>query len=132
MNQREDPPKALTGTALPIDRLTFYRQADASILGEIRHGILFVMAFWSLTAARGFAALTDALARLDPEGRLQLVVVDIDGLPDDPAGPELFGRLGGNGEAAFLHDGQVVDTSLGFRPEGFEAKVQALRDWPNG
>ena len=105
----------------------FLERADQSILQTIRCGVLFMMAFWSGTARRAFAELKRILAEADPEGRLELVVVDIDGCPDLYEAPEFLGKIHGHGETAWVKDGCVVATSgLGFHPECFEPNTTAL------
>ena len=59
-------------------RTRFYSEADRSIVGAIRCGVLFVMAFWSGTSRLAFAELKRSLEANDPEGRLELIVVDTD------------------------------------------------------
>jgi hypothetical protein len=101
-------------------RTRFYPEADRSIVGTISCGVLFVMAFWSGPSRLTFAALKKVLAEVDPEGRVELVVVDTDGCPELYDLPEFRGGLAGAGETAWVKDGQIVSTAL--RPT-----VEALR-----
>ena len=50
-------------------------------MGGIQCGVLFVMACWSIYAVNAFVATIELLTEIDPDGRLQLVVVDTDGTP---------------------------------------------------
>jgi hypothetical protein len=108
-------------------RTRFLAEADRSVFGTIRLGVLFVMAFWSGPSRQGFAKLKEVLAALDPGGRLDLVVVDIDGCPNLYETAEFSGQLHGWGEVAWVRDGRVVRTSgLGYNPECFEPFTREL------
>lgn len=102
-------------------------ESDRSVIGSIRLGVLFVMAYWSGTSRLGFAHLKRVLAEADPGGRLELVVVDTDGCPDLYKAPEFVGNMHGHGEVAWVRDGRVVCTSgLGYHPECFEPYTRQL------
>jgi hypothetical protein len=108
-------------------RTRFYSEADQSIVGTIRCGILFVMAFWSGTSRLAFAELKRSLEANDPEGRLELIVVDTDGCPSLYELPEFVGKLHGHGEAAWVLGGKIVCTSgLGYHPECMEPNTRLL------
>ena len=67
------------------------------------------------------------LEAVDPEGRLELVVVDTDGCPDIWELPEFVGKMHGAGETAWIREGQLVGTSgLGYHPECFEPYTRLL------
>jgi hypothetical protein len=108
-------------------RTRFYSETDQSIVGTIRCGVLFVMAFWSGTSRLAFAELKRALEENDPNGRLELVVVDTDGCPSLYDLPDFVGKLHGNGEAAWVFQGKIVSTSgLGYHPECMEPNSRLL------
>jgi len=108
-------------------RTRFYSEADRAVLSTIRCGVLFVMAFWSGPARLAFQELKRVLEAVDPEGRLELVVVDTDGCPDIWELPEFVGKLHGAGETAWIREGQLVRTSgLGYHPECFEPFTRLL------
>lgn len=65
------------------------------------------MAFWSGPAHVFFKRLTKTVARLDPAGQIEIVVVDTDGIPRLNEIPPFGGQLGGNGEAAWVRNGKV-------------------------
>lgn len=110
-----------------IGRTRFLAESDRSVIGSIRLGVLFVMAFWSGTSRLGFAHLKRVLASADPGGRLELVVVDTDGCPDLYEAPEFVGKMHGHGEVAWVRNGRVICTSgLGYHPECFEPNTQQL------
>jgi hypothetical protein len=107
------------------------RRARFSTIGTIRCGVLFFMAFWSIYARQAFAELKRVLAEVDPDGRLELVAVDVDGCTELDRLPELGGMyLGaGAGETAWVKDGRVVATSgLGLHLECFGPNTRALLD----
>jgi hypothetical protein len=108
-------------------RTRFYSSADRTVLGTIHCGVLFVMAFWSGPARLAFQELKRMLEVVDPEGRLEFVVVDTDGCPDLYELPEFVGKLHGAGETAWIRDGQLLRTSgLGYHPECFEPYTRLL------
>lgn len=108
-------------------RFRYLPAADRSVLQSVRLGVLFVMAWWSGPSVQAFAKLKQTLAKLDPSGRLELVIVDTDGTPDLSECPEFQGQLRGAGEVAWLCNGRIVSTSgLGFRPECFEPNTREL------
>jgi hypothetical protein len=108
-------------------RVRYLSETDRSVIPTIRCGVLFVMAFWSVTSFRSFAHLKQTLARLDLDGLLEVVVVDTDGCPDLCHAPELLGQMHGNGEAAWISGGKVVATaSCGSHPKAFETYTRYL------
>jgi hypothetical protein len=114
-------------TKLPIKRVTYLPDADKAIIGSIRRGILFLMAFWSGPSVTAFARLTEIVARLDEGGTLEIVVVDVDGSPALHEVPEFVGKVHGVGETAWVRDGKIVATSgLGLNTACFEPNTAAL------
>lgn len=110
-----------------VGRVRFLPEADQSIVASIRLGLLFMMAFWSGPSRKGFSLLIQSLAKVDPQGRLELVVVDVDGSPDLYDLPEFGGGVSGAGEVVWVKEGKVVSTSMrGFHPESFKPNTQAL------
>lgn len=112
---------------LPIERIDYRPDADETILAEIERGILFLMAFWSGPSIKAFAMLTEVVAKLDTEGRLKLVVVDVDGSPALYEIPEFLGKVGGAGETAWIRAGKIVAISgLGLNTDCFDPNTAAL------
>ena len=108
-------------------RVGFLTETDRSVLEEIQFGILFVMAFWSGTSLQSFARLKKCLSNFDPNSLLEVVVVDTDGCPDLYEVPELLGKMHGNGEAAWIQEGQIMTiASFGSAPDIFEAFTTQL------
>lgn len=108
-------------------RLRFLSEADRSIFKSIQLGVLFVMAFWSGPSRLAFFQLKRALSRADPEGKLELVVVDTDGIPDLYDDPEWHGGLHGAGETAWIRNGRVIFTDqYGPDMSSFESKTRLL------
>src|SRR5262249_33562834 len=126
-----DPMKSLgfSEEFLAVRRARFLPKADRSVLGTIRCGVLFFIAFWSIYARQVLVELKQVLAEVDAGGRLELVVVDVDGCTELDKGPEFCGmHLGaGAGETAWVRGGRVVSTSgLDLRPECFGPNTRAL------
>jgi hypothetical protein len=89
------------------------------------------MAFWSGTSVTAFAKLTEVVARLDKAGTLELVVIDVDSLKDLDDLPEFKGKVHGNGETAWVRDGDIVATSgLGMNIECFVPNTLSLLSMP--
>jgi hypothetical protein len=123
-------PKGLRSLAkyskLPIERIRYVPDADAATVRSIRQGILFLMAFWSVSSVQAFAKLTEILGRLGA-GSLELVVVDVDGSPELYELPEFKGKVHGAGETAWVREGKIVATSgLGLNTDCFEPNTLAL------
>lgn len=128
MHHRADVPSSLiTRSRLSRERIEYLDQADESIIGEIRCGVLFLMAFWSIHSCQAFTKLTEILSGLDPEGKLQCVVVNIDGVPATSHIAEFMGQISGAGEAAWIKEGRVVAISgPGFNVDRFATNTTAL------
>jgi hypothetical protein len=108
-------------------RVRFMATADRSVIPDIRRGVLFLMAFWSGTSFHSLHHLKRVLSRIDADGRLEVVIVDVDGCPDLYDAPEFFGKLHGNGEAAWVSRGKVVATAAyGSHPKAFETYTRYL------
>lgn len=112
---------------LPIERIDYRPDADEAIIGGIDRGTLFLIAFWSAPSITAFTKLTDVAARLDADGELELVVVDVDGAPALYKVPELYGEVHGYGETAWIRNGKIVTTSgLGLNMACYEPNTVAL------
>lgn len=108
-----------------VGRVRFQSEADRSVISNIRCGILFVMAFWSVTSFQSFTRLKRALSQLDAD-HLEVVIVDTDGCPDLYEVPELAGKLHGNGEAAWVSAGRICTVASGSAPQAFETFTRHL------
>jgi len=116
---------------LPIERIDYRPEADASVIGAIDRGILFLVAFWSVPALDAFAKLTDIIARLDVGGEVDFVVVDVDGSPALYDLPEFVGKVHGAGETAWIRSGKIVATSgLGLNTDCYEPNTASLLSIP--
>lgn len=116
---------------LPIKRVTYLPDAGEDIIRSIGRGILFLMAFWSGPSVKAFARLTEVVAKLDKEGVLELMVVDVDGSPGLYEVPEFLGKVHGAGETAWVRDGNIIATSgLGLNIDCFEPNTAALLVMP--
>ncbi len=112
---------------LPVERIRYFPDAQEDVVAAISRGILFQMAFWSGPAVQAFAKLTEVIARLDPDGQIELVVVDIDGSERLSAVSEFLGGVRGAGETAWVRNGSVIATSgLGLNVECFIPNTRRL------
>lgn len=126
--------KSLAAIAgLPEHRVRFYAQADESIFSTVQHGIVFIMAYWSGPANVALKLLGETIRCLDTEERLELVILDTDGIPRlygrPPFGDEKHTKLGGYGEAVWIKNGHieaVFTGSLGSPKKYYEQFTKAL------
>jgi hypothetical protein len=128
--QRGDPNGMLLlakASKIPIERIQYLPDSTLSVIADIHCGILLVMAFWSGPSIKAFQQITDILLRLDPDGRLEFVVVDTDGAESFYEHPEFKDKLSGAGEIAWINGGVIQSTSgLGYNPECFEPNTKML------
>ena len=116
---------------LPVERIRYHPEADEETIRAITRGILCQMAFWSGPAFQAFAKLTEVIARLDPDGVLELVVVDIDGSDGLSAVSEFLGGVHGSGETAWVRNGSIIATSgIGVNVECFAPNTTTLLETP--
>ena len=112
---------------LSVERIRYVPDADERVIRAITRGILFQMAFWSIYAVQAFAKLTEVIARLDPEGKIELVVVNIDGSEALSAVSEFLDGVRGAGETAWVRNGTVIATSgVGLNVECFVPNTRML------
>ena len=112
---------------LARSRIRFLAKADGSVVDQIRCGVVFVMAFWSFPSYQAYRRLTEVLAALDPEGRLEFVVLDADGCPAFQDRAEFISRMSGAGETVWVRDGHILfDSGRGYNPECFEPNTKLL------
>ncbi len=128
--QRGNPNGMLSlvkSSKIPIERIRYLPDSTTSVIAEVKCGMLFVMAFWSVPSIKAFHHLTEIVSRLDPEGRLEFVVVDTDGAEEFYKHPEFKDKLSGAGEVAWINGGVIQCTSgLGYNPNCFEPNTKAL------
>jgi len=118
-------------TQMPMERIQYYAESDTTLIAEIEHGILFIMAFWSGPSVKAFGEITEIINRLDRNATLQFVVIDTDGAQPFYEHPDFVGKMGGWGEIAWIKDGAVQCMSgLGYNPDCFEPNTKALLDTP--
>ena len=85
------------------------------------------MAFWSGGARRAFQKLAEVLSRLDPEGRIELVVTDTDQMIGIQEVPEFTGQIHGYGETAWIFKEKILTTSgLGLQLDCYEPNTLAF------
>jgi hypothetical protein len=123
------PPSLAKSSVSIARRLKFYPQADRQLIYDVRCGIVFIMAFWSGPSFKVYPAFVNAVLRGDPDGMLEVIVVDTDGIEDWHVFPDVLDNLGGWGEVVAIHSGKVIRTSgLGYHPETFSEIVSSLVD----
>ncbi len=105
-------------------RMRFYAETDSSVIRTVNCGVVFVMAWWSGPSRQVFGNLCERLGVLDPECKLELVVLDADGGRTDWS--QIWKSMGGSGETAWVNDGQVVGTLQGLHPDGFDRYIRSL------
>ncbi len=140
LTKAEDPPN-LAADFDPLQALGFTLQFLATRraryiaedthfeLADIRCGVMFFMAFWSSPAREAFSRLKNVLAEIDPDGNVELIVIDVDGCTQLKKLPELdtISIGGGYGEAAWVKNGRIVTTTgHGYHPEFFAANTRLL------
>jgi len=132
MNGNPDGLRSLARySKLPVERIRYFPDADERVVRAVTRGVLFQMAFWSGPAVQAFAKLTEVIAKLDPEGRIDFVVVDIDGSEALSAVSEFLGGVRGSGETAWVRNGLVVATSgLGLNIDCFAPNTKLLLELP--
>ena len=98
-------------TGLSLRRIRYETSAGLEMVRGICFGVFFIDAPWSGSSRTSFARLTEAIARLDNERRLELVVANIDESPGLVEIPELRNLIGGWGETAWIHKGAILKTA---------------------
>ena len=133
LNEPSELPESLRQASLPLaSRIRFYREADADLIRATRRGVAFVMAFWSAYSLRVYPAFIEAVAKADPDGQLEVMVVDNDGVSAWRDTLKLDEIDGGWGEALWIMDGTIVLTSgFGSHPETFEPNTIQLLAIPD-
>ena len=112
---------------IPPSRIAYHFDAGTQILERIERGLLFVMAFWSGTAFQSLIAITELLAELDPDARLEFVIVDTDGAAELYDHPKFKNRLHGCGEIAWIRNGNITAaTDIGFNPKDYRHNTEEL------
>ncbi len=115
-------------SAIPVERIRYFAEADSSIVDHMGTGVLFLIAWWSGPAVENFRTLSHVIGNLDPDGQLEFVVIDVDGAEGlKEVLKSFWGYIGGYGETAWIKSGRVISTSeRGSRPECFEPNTRAL------
>ena len=95
-------------SAMPMARIRVARTCDELGLSEIRRGVVFVFAAWSMPAIVAFRRFTKTLSTL-ALGSVEVVVLDVDCLARETHA-QIFGSLTtrGSGETIWVRDGRIV------------------------
>ncbi|MCA9108933.1 MAG: hypothetical protein KDA52_03210 [Planctomycetaceae bacterium] len=92
-------------------RAEYTPEFGPSVIPSVDLGILFVMAVWSGTSQLSIRKLNEVLPPADPDQQCRLFIAASDRLKGLLKIPELKGKLGGNGEIAWIHMGKIVATT---------------------
>jgi uncharacterized protein (TIGR02996 family) len=91
------------------NRLVYIPGSTPEVIAAVRLGVVFFMAWWSGPAIRAFAELAKVIRECDPDGRLLIVVLDVDGLSEEyeqelrNLGPFMMGC----GQAIWVRNGRM-------------------------
>jgi hypothetical protein len=105
--EQEGLAKLVGGDPHLADRVRYFPISTPAVIERMGFGIVFVMAWWSGPARSYWVALKEFLTALDSEGKLEVAVLDIDGMKDferSTVGPTIRGA----GELAWVRDGHSV------------------------
>lgn len=102
---------AVRRTGVGENRLRYEISGGLTTIKGMCFGVFFIDAPWSGQSRTSFARLTEAIARLDKNRQLELVVVGIDDSPGLADIPELRNRIGGWGETAWVFRGRILKTA---------------------
>jgi uncharacterized protein (TIGR02996 family) len=92
-----------------VQRIAYLSGSGPEVIRAIPCGIVFFMAWWSGPARQAFAKLRKAIETCDPEGRLLLAVLDVDGVTEDLA--KELQIVNGSGETFWVYQGRVVHSN---------------------
>ena len=90
------------------DRVRFDADLSQTLLADLSCAIVFVNAFWSGPSMLSLTRLAHLLADVDPDGSIQLVVCDIDYIPDLSDAPWGLITTGGIGEMLWVSKGVIL------------------------
>lgn len=107
-------------------KFEYYPTADETLVGTVDRGVLFLMAFWSGSSRISFSRLTELLVKEATE--IELVVADVDGCSRTLTElPSFDPPFGGNGETAWIRNGQILATTSGTSgPDFFSESLTKL------
>lgn len=112
---------------IPPSRISYHHNAGTEMLEHIERGLLFVMAFWSGASFQSLITITELLAELDPDARLEFVNIDTDGATELYDHPSFKNRLHGCGEIAWIRNSNIIaTTNIGFDPKNYRKNMQEL------
>jgi hypothetical protein len=89
-------------------RIRYFSKGNISIVRCMYAGAVFIDAPWSIHSRHSFANLTQIVATLDPQGKLELVVFGIDETPIGEI-PEFQSLGGGYWESIFVNKGKIIE-----------------------
>lgn len=108
-----------------IQRTAYLSGSGPEAIRAVRCGIVFFMAWWSGPARSAFLALRRVIEQNDPDGRLILAVLDIDGVSEE-LGRELQ-LVHGSGETFWVHRGRIIHSNhFGLQTENLRTYTEHL------
>ncbi len=107
---RLKPKDIIEGRVLPRTKLRFFEHAGVQELEGLDTGVLFILAWWSAPAYIALDHLAKAILMADPDGKLELLIVDTDGIPELYECELLRGKVTGAGETVWKRSGEVIST----------------------
>ncbi len=116
--------KRLVGDA--SGRVSFDADLSSTTVADISCGIIFIHAFWAGTSVAALKRICDTLIRVDPDGRLSMVVCDIDEI--EPLIGDLYNgdTTSGNGDIVWIHSGTVRARHNTSRDCDFDTTTKSL------
>ncbi|QDV56895.1 hypothetical protein [Rosistilla oblonga] len=89
-------------------RARYDADLSATVLADLSCAIVMVNAFWSGPSMQTLVRIANVIADVDVDCRIELIVCDTDHIPDLSLEPWGLNTLGGYGEIAWVHNGQIV------------------------
>ncbi|MDA8746377.1 hypothetical protein N9N28_17275 [Rubripirellula amarantea] len=90
------------------NRARYDADLSATVLPELSCAIVLVNAFWSGPSMKTLVRITNVIADVDVDCRIELVVCDTDHIPDLSREPWALNTHGGYGEIAWVRIGEIV------------------------
>jgi hypothetical protein len=129
MNDFDRHASVMRACPAPANRLVFDADLSSHPIEQIQCGVVFIHAFWAGQSHRAIKRIADTLARVDPNGRLQFIVCDIDDIQQIPDWQQRFyagDETGGNGDLLWIARGVIQARHNATRQCDFETTSRSL------